>query len=185
LPTFPVSLVPSSFVAPCLRLSVILFIIENMPRKFAALLFVLLASTAWAGIVEDVRLSLSQKNFNSAESELNAYKAKLGVTPEYVEALSWMGRAALETEQYSQADSYAKQTLDSAAALLKGHSVDSDPHLSTAVGAALEVEALSLAGRGQKTQGIALLRRDRKSTRLNSSHVAISYAVFCLKKKNK
>src|SRR5215510_15201835 len=26
--------------------------------------------------------------------------------------------------------------------------------------------------------------RDRKSTRLNSSHVAISYAVFCLKKKN-
>src|SRR5690606_40233094 len=27
--------------------------------------------------------------------------------------------------------------------------------------------------------------RDRKSTRLNSSHVKISYAVFCLKKKNK
>src|SRR5690625_1350561 len=27
--------------------------------------------------------------------------------------------------------------------------------------------------------------RDRKSTRLNSSHVAISYAVFCLKKKNR
>src|SRR5690625_6444719 len=27
--------------------------------------------------------------------------------------------------------------------------------------------------------------RDRKSTRLNSSHVAISYAVFCLKKKTK
>src|SRR5438874_5690152 len=26
--------------------------------------------------------------------------------------------------------------------------------------------------------------RDRKSTRLNSSHVEISYAVFCLKKKN-
>src|SRR5690606_42091089 len=26
--------------------------------------------------------------------------------------------------------------------------------------------------------------RDRKSTRLNSSHVKISYAVFCLKKKN-
>src|SRR5690625_757587 len=28
-------------------------------------------------------------------------------------------------------------------------------------------------------------REDRKSTRLNSSHVAISYAVFCLKKKNR
>src|SRR3712207_7770040 len=29
----------------------------------------------------------------------------------------------------------------------------------------------------------ALRRRDRKSTRLNSSHANISYAVFCLKKK--
>src|SRR3989442_11121284 len=29
-----------------------------------------------------------------------------------------------------------------------------------------------------------ILNRDRKSTRLNSSHVRISYAVFCLKKKN-
>src|SRR3712207_7593859 len=29
------------------------------------------------------------------------------------------------------------------------------------------------------------LRRDRKSTRLNSSHANISYAVFCLKKKKK
>src|SRR5690349_23076878 len=30
----------------------------------------------------------------------------------------------------------------------------------------------------------AAVRGDRKSTRLNSSHVEISYAVFCLKKKN-
>src|SRR5256885_3464920 len=30
----------------------------------------------------------------------------------------------------------------------------------------------------------AALRGDRKSTRLNSSHLVISYAVFCLKKKN-
>src|SRR5947199_3457371 len=29
------------------------------------------------------------------------------------------------------------------------------------------------------------LRSDRKSTRLNSSHLGISYAVFCLKKKKK
>src|SRR5438132_14100085 len=37
--------------------------------------------------------------------------------------------------------------------------------------------ALSLACAGE--------RRDRKSTRLNSSHTVISYAVFCLKKKKK
>src|SRR5438874_8289224 len=34
-------------------------------------------------------------------------------------------------------------------------------------------------------QGEDLLSADRKSTRLNSSHVEISYAVFCLKKKKK
>src|SRR5437870_10473806 len=38
---------------------------------------------------------------------------------------------------------------------------------------------MSLLSRGAWHRGAA----DRKSTRLNSSHVAISYAVFCLKKK--
>src|SRR5260221_10882647 len=33
------------------------------------------------------------------------------------------------------------------------------------------------------TTGSLLITRDRKSTRLNSSHTVISYAVFCLKKK--
>src|SRR5256885_6813266 len=36
----------------------------------------------------------------------------------------------------------------------------------------------------EKSQIQALDRTDRKSTRLNSSHLVISYAVFCLKKKN-
>src|ERR1022692_2821428 len=39
---------------------------------------------------------------------------------------------------------------------------------------------VSLIGRG----GMGEVYRDRKSTRLNSSHLVISYAVFCLKKKN-
>src|SRR5439155_21449055 len=44
------------------------------------------------------------------------------------------------------------------------------------------LHARSSAGpRGDHTAGCA--HTDRKSTRLNSSHVAISYAVFCLKKK--
>src|SRR5437773_4525885 len=38
--------------------------------------------------------------------------------------------------------------------------------------------AVGEAGRGGRAD------RDRKSTRLNSSHITISYAVFCLKKKN-
>src|SRR5438874_12838503 len=44
------------------------------------------------------------------------------------------------------------------------------------------------AGLGQLTNRLPFFvscPRDRKSTRLNSSHVEISYAVFCLKKKKK
>src|SRR5437773_6414135 len=43
---------------------------------------------------------------------------------------------------------------------------------------------VALAMRQNRTFN-SLLPGDRKSTRLNSSHITISYAVFCLKKKNK
>src|SRR5256885_12754840 len=39
--------------------------------------------------------------------------------------------------------------------------------------------------RERQNEADHVLRQDRKSTRLNSSHLVISYAVFCLKKKNK
>src|SRR5690625_6509522 len=43
------------------------------------------------------------------------------------------------------------------------------------------LDAIVINNVGAKDAGF----EDRKSTRLNSSHVAISYAVFCLKKKKK
>src|SRR5438094_6076154 len=63
------------------------------------------------------------------------------------------------------------------------------------VGTRLEGEAALAGGRGEVDR-VALLRateprepggcqEDRKSTRLNSSHRTISYAVFCLKKKRR
>src|SRR2546430_17451143 len=42
--------------------------------------------------------------------------------------------------------------------------------------------SLAVSIRGAENTGIKMIR-DRKSTRLNSSHSQISYAVFCLKKK--
>src|SRR2546426_6743136 len=45
---------------------------------------------------------------------------------------------------------------------------------------ASDLEARAWAALGRPEQ----CHRDRKSTRLNSSHLVISYAVFCLKKKN-
>src|SRR5690554_541878 len=44
---------------------------------------------------------------------------------------------------------------------------------------------ISLRGRYYYRSGSTKQELDRKSTRLNSSHVRISYAVFCLKKKKK
>src|SRR3989442_2159961 len=51
-----------------------------------------------------------------------------------------------------------------------------------------ELRVAVLRGPGDSALAAALSpgpRRDRKSTRLNSSHVRISYAVFCLKKKKR
>src|SRR3712207_7834473 len=48
-----------------------------------------------------------------------------------------------------------------------------------------EVLQGSLRGGGDGEAGGHRLGGDRKSTRLNSSHANISYAVFCLKKKKK
>src|SRR5690606_41158542 len=45
--------------------------------------------------------------------------------------------------------------------------------------------AQGLAVISARSEALARFMSDRKSTRMNSSHVKISYAVFCLKKKNK
>src|SRR3712207_8495745 len=56
--------------------------------------------------------------------------------------------------------------------------------IEAAVAAARAADVVLLAiGESQGMSGEAQSRPDRKSTRLNSSHANISYAVFCLKKK--
>src|SRR3712207_7295300 len=65
-----------------------------------------------------------------------------------------------------------------------------------AVGAVVAVQAIGVGSRGEDVRAVAarqavrpgaaverVVAVDRKSTRLNSSHANISYAVFCLKKK--
>src|SRR5688572_32742627 len=61
-----------------------------------------------------------------------------------------------------------------------GHSDDAQPFL---VGEGSKVRATDSAI--HPCAPVRELMRDRKSTRLNSSHSQISYAVFCLKKKKK
>src|SRR5207245_9137401 len=59
----------------------------------------------------------------------------------------------------------------------------SQHHFSTDDGRRMTDDGLSLPRRQQLGQ--IVISQDRKSTRLNSSHGSISYAVFCLKKKKK
>jgi thiol-disulfide isomerase/thioredoxin len=116
-----------------------------------------LTASAWAGVVDDVRLALAQNNFSAAESELTSYRSQQGVNGEYLEAYSWLARAALEQRQYDQAAAYAKQTKTLVLEQLKQRLLDAEPHLPLALGAAIEVQSQVLVARGQRTQAIALL----------------------------
>jgi len=122
------------------------------------LILIALATPAWAGIVEDVREALAQNSFTAADIYLKGYRAKNGITGEYVEAYSWMARAAFNNRDYDQASAYAKQTEDLAAEQLKQHPLDAEPHLPIGLGAAIEVEAQTLAAQGKTTQAVAVLQ---------------------------
>jgi thiol-disulfide isomerase/thioredoxin len=122
------------------------------------LILIALAAPAWAGVVEDVRTALAQNNFGAADSYLNSYRARNGVTPEYVEAYSWMARTALNAREYDQATAYAKQTSALVQDQLKQRPLDAEPRLPLALGAAIEVQAQTLAARGQHTQAVAVLQ---------------------------
>jgi len=127
--------------------------------RFSKLLILLaLVTPAWAGIVEDIRAALAQDNFSAAEAQLNSYRSKNGVTPEYIEACSWMGRAALSARNYDQAAAYAKQTEALTLEQLKQRRLDAEPHLPIALGAAIEIESQTLAARGQHAQAVAVLQ---------------------------
>ncbi len=128
-----------------------------MPLGKFAILF-LLITPAWAGIVNDVRIALSQNSFSTAEQELTAYRNRQGATPEYIEAYSWLARAALSANEYDQANAYAKETKSLALEQLKQRPLDAEPHLPLALGAAIEVQAQTLIAQGHRSQAVAVLQ---------------------------
>src|SRR5690625_5620232 len=75
----------------------------------------------------------------------------------------------------------ARGDLAGAAALLGGHDTDTSDYLQQTRALIDRDLAQEYAAVGEYDMARGhLLAADRKSTRLNSSHVAISYAVFCL-----
>lgn len=123
-------------------------------------ILLLLASLSFASLTTDVRIALSQGNFAAASTELENYRTAHGVDPDYLEALSWMARASLSANQLDQAATYARQTETLVREQLQHRTLDAEPHLPLALGAALEVQAQLLTARGQQPQAVALLRRN-------------------------
>ena len=125
---------------------------------FAGICFWVAPLGAQVDLVGDVRAQLAQNSFPAAESELKNYKSQHGVTPEYLEALSWMARAAASTKQWDQAAAYASETRRLCEQQLTKRKLDSDPHLPIALGAAYEVLSQEMAEKGQHAQAVNLVR---------------------------
>jgi thiol-disulfide isomerase/thioredoxin len=131
--------------------------VELSPRLVTAVLACVVCLSAQADLIGDIRTELARNAFSSAEAELSSYKSRQGVTPEYLESLSWMARAAASNQQWDKAASYAAETRNLCEQLLAKRRLDADPHLPTALGAAYEVLAQSMAEKGQQAAAVRLL----------------------------
>lgn len=117
-----------------------------------------LSFPAAAGVITDVRDALARNDFKTANGMLEGYRAQHGVNPEYLEALSWMGRGELAAGDFSQAYRFGQDTQKQTLQFLKSAKLDSQPHLAIALGAAFEVQAQALSKQNQPEKAVLLLR---------------------------
>src|SRR6266581_1637568 len=89
-----------------------------------AALLQLAVSAASGQIIGDVRDAVDQRDFKHADALIAGYRASHGVTPEMLEAISWMGRGALAAKRYDEADRYAAETRQLALAELTHRKMD-------------------------------------------------------------
>ena len=119
-------------------------------------------------LIPGVRAAIARQDFADGERQINEYRGSRGVTPEMLVALSWLGRGALAAKQWNTADEYAKQTYDLARTALKGRTMDQEPHLPIALGAAIEVRAHASARTGARSEAVLFLQRELESYKSTS-----------------
>ena len=136
-------------------------------------LALLLQPAVSLNIVRDVRAALSQNDFALAEKLASGYRSVKGVTPEWLEAHSWLGRGALAAKDYERAGRYATETRDLVIEQLKGRALDAERHLPIALGASIEVQAHVLAARGERSEAVAFLERELEAWRKTSIRTRI------------
>lgn len=111
-------------------------------------------------IVADVRAAIARDDFAGADTTLAGYRKARGITPEMLEALSWMGRGALAAKRLESAERYATDTYELASKLLETRRLDDEPRLPIAIGAAIEVLAQVEGQRGARTEAVLFLERE-------------------------
>jgi thiol-disulfide isomerase/thioredoxin len=132
-------------------------------KSYALPVLALAAVSASANIISDVRGAIAHNDFKHGAEFIQAYRAANGVTPEMLEALSWMARGSLAAKNLDQAEQYSRETYELSLGELKKHALDHERYLPIAVGAAIEVEANVLAMRGQRTEAVVYLQEQRKT----------------------
>lgn len=132
-------------------------------KSYALPVLALAAVSASANIIGDVRDAIAHNDFKRGAEFIQTYRAANGVTPEMLEALSWMARGSLAAKNLDQAEHYSRETYELSLAQLKKHPLDQERYLPIAVGASIEVEANVLAMRGRRTEAIAYLQEQVKT----------------------
>jgi len=97
-----------------------------------------------------------------ALSLLASYRTANGVTPEYLEAFSWVARAHFSSHNYPTAGKFAQEVYAGAQELLKQRPLDREAHLPIALGAAIEVESGTLAFTGRRSEAVTYLAQQSK-----------------------
>jgi len=124
-------------------------------------------------VVAAVRAAIAKQDFTEGERLVAADRAANGVTPPMLEALSWLRRGALAAKDVAKAEGYAQQAYDLSLVTLKGRTLDAEPHLPVALGAAIEVLAQAAAARGARTDAVSFLQRELVTYANTSIHKRI------------
>jgi thiol-disulfide isomerase/thioredoxin len=131
-------------------------------RILTVALFSVSALAVPLGIIENVRGAIARNDFAGADKAVRADRAAHGVTPEMIQAVSWMARGELAAKNLDAAGKYADETYQLSREQLKKRPLDQDPFLPLALGAAIEVEANVFAARGERTQAVTYLHDQLK-----------------------
>lgn len=109
-------------------------------------------------IVQYVQLAATAGEFAAAENALGQYRKALGMTPEYLDALAWIGRGQLAKHNYDAAEKNAADVRTLCLAQLAHRKLDQEPHLPLALGASIEVHARALAEQNRRDEAVVFLR---------------------------